>query len=200
LHGRLRQPWIGIKVQQPSGSDPRAALNAGVIVTSVVPGSPAAKAGIAAGDKVVRAGTRTLKNPFDWEAERLDLRVGESVPMVVHRGDRDLTVNVDVADLPEVSAPKVAVVKELELVTLTPAIRAERGIRSPKGAVVYNVSERLTNEIGIQRGDVIVQINRIAVSSADDVKSALDMYAGRAAMRVVWERAGRILYNDIVVQ
>ena len=200
MHGRLRQPWIGIKVQQPSGSDPRAALNAGVIVTSVVPGSPAAKAGIAAGDKVVRAGTRTLKNPFDWEAERLDLRVGESVPMVVHRGDRDLTVNVDVADLPEVSAPKVAVVKELELVTLTPAIRAERGIRSPKGAVVYNVSERLTNEIGIQRGDVIVQINRIAVSSADDVKSALDMYAGRAAMRVVWERAGRILYNDIVVQ
>jgi serine protease Do len=44
-HGRLRQPWIGIKVQQPSGNDPRAALNAGVIVTSVVPGSPAAKRG-----------------------------------------------------------------------------------------------------------------------------------------------------------
>ena len=199
-HGRLRQPWIGIKVQQPSGNDPRAALNAGVIVTSVVPGSPAAKAGIQAGDKVVRAGTRTLKNPFDWEAERLDLRVGERVPMVVHRGDRDLTVNVEVADLPEVSAAKVAVVKELELVTLTPAIRAERGIRSPKGAVVYNVSDRLTNEIGIQRGDVIVQINRIAISSADDVKSALDTYAGRAAMRVVWERSGRIYYNDIVVQ
>ena len=149
---------------------------------------------------MVRAGTRTLKNPFDWEAERLDLRVGERLPMVVHRGDRDVTVNVDVADLPEVSAPKVAVVKELELVTLTPAIRAERGIRSPKGAVVYNVSDRLTNEIGIQRGDVIVQINRIAISSADDVKSALDTYAGRAAMRVVWERAGRIYYNDIVVQ
>ena len=199
-HGRLRQPWIGIKVRQPNGNDPRAGLNAGVVVASVVPGSPAAKAGIQPGDKVVRAGTRTLKNSFDWEAERLDLRVGERVPMLLHRGDRDLTVNVEVADLPEVSAPKVAVVKELELVTLTPAIRAERGIRSPRGAVVYNVSDRLTNEIGIQRGDVIVQINRIAITSADDVKSALDTYAGRAAMRVVWERAGRIYYNDIVIQ
>jgi serine protease Do len=199
-HGRLRQPWIGIKVQQPSGRDPRAALNAGVIVTAVVPGSPAAKAGIEAGDQVVRAGPRVLKNAFDWEAERLDLRVGERIPMVIRRGSREISVNVEVADLPEVSAPKVAVVKELELVTLTPAIRAERGIRSSRGAVVYNVSDRISNEVGIQRGDVIVQINRIPINTAADVKSALDTYAGRAAMRVVWEREGRIYYNDIVIQ
>jgi serine protease Do len=199
-HGRLRQPWIGIKVQQPSGRDARAALNAGVMVTAVVPGSPAAKAGIEAGDQVVRAGTRVLKNAFDWEAERLDLRVGERIPMVIRRGSREISVNVEVADLPEVSAPKVAVVKELELVTLTPAIRAERGIRSARGAVVYNVSDRISNEVGIQRGDVIVQINRIPINTAADVKSALDTYAGRAAMRVVWEREGRIYYNDIVIQ
>ena len=199
-HGRLRQPWIGIKVQQPSGRDPRASLNAGVMVTAVVPGSPAAKAGIEAGDQIVRAGTRVLKNAFDWEAERLDLRVGERIPMVVRRSSREINMNVEVADLPEVSAPKVAVVKELELVTLTPAIRAERGIRSSRGAVVYNVSDRISNEVGIQRGDVIVQINRIPINTANDVKSALDTYAGRSAMRVVWEREGRILYNDIVIQ
>jgi serine protease Do len=199
-HGRLRQPWIGIKVQQPSGRDPRASLNAGVIVTSVVPGSPAAKAGIETGDQIVRAGTRTLKNAFDWEAERLDLRVGEQIPMVIRRSSRELNMNVQVTDLPEVSAPKVAVVKELELVTLTPAIRAERGIRSPKGAVVYNVSDRISNEVGIQKGDVIVQINRLPINTADDVKTALDTYAGRAAMRVVWEREGRVYYNDIVIQ
>jgi serine protease Do len=199
-HGRLRQPWIGVKVQQPSGRDPRASLNAGVIVTSVVPGSPAAKAGIEAGDQIVRAGTRTLKNAFDWEAERLDLRVGEQLPMVIRRSSREINMNVQVSDLPEVSAPKVAVVKELELVTLTPAIRAERGIRSSKGAVVYNVSDRISNEVGIQKGDVIVRINRLPINTADDVKSALDTYAGRSAMRVVWEREGRIYYNDIVIQ
>jgi len=199
-HGRLRQPWIGVKVQKPSGRDPRASLNAGVIVTSVVPGSPAAKAGIEAGDQIVRAGTRTLKNAFDWEAERLDLRVGEQVPMVIRRSSREINMNVEVSDLPEVSAPKVAVVKELELVTLTPAIRAERGIRSSKGAVVYNVSDRISNEVGIQKGDVIVRINRIPINTADDVKTALDTYAGRSAMRVVWEREGRIYYNDIVIQ
>ena len=199
-HGRLRQPWIGVKLAQPNGNDPRAALNAGVFVNAVVPGSPAAKAGIEVGDQLLRAGTSVLRNAFDWEAERLDLRVGERVPMLVRRGGREMTINVEVADLPEVSAPKVAVLQELELVTLTPAIRAERGVRASRGAVVYNVSDRVSNEIGLQRGDVIVQINRLPITSASDVKSAIDTYAGRSAMRVVWERAGRIYYNDVVIQ
>jgi serine protease Do len=199
-HGRLRQPWIGVKVSQPNTNNPRDALNAGVFVSSVVPGSPAARAGIQQGDQILRAGARPLKNAFDWEAERLDLRVGERVPLVIRRGGRDQTINVDVADLPEVSAPKVAVLQELELVTMTPAIRAERGVRSARGAVVYNVSARVTNEIGLQRGDVIVQINRLPISSASDVQKAIDTYAGRSAMRILYERGGRIYYQDVVIQ
>jgi serine protease Do len=199
-HGRIRQPWVGVKLVQPNGNDPRAGLNAGVFVSTIVPGSPAAEAGIRPGDQLVRAGTRPLKNAFDWEAERLDLRVGERVPFVIRRGGRELTVNVTVADLPDVSAPKVAVLQELELVTLTPAIREERGIRSARGAVVYNVSDRVSNEIGLQRGDVIVQINRVPIASAADVQRAIDTYAGRAGMRIVWERGGRIYYNDVVIQ
>jgi len=199
-HGRLRQPWIGVKVSQPNTNNPREALNAGVFVSAIVPGSPAARAGIQAGDQLVRAGTRTLKNAFDWEAERLDLRVGDRVPMVVRRNGREQTVNVEIADLPEVSAPKVAVLREMELVNLTPAIRAERGIRVARGAVVYNVSDRISNEIGIQRGDVIVQINRLPVASASDVQKAIETYAGRSAIRILYERGGRIYYTDVVIQ
>ena len=199
-HGRLRQPWIGVKVAPPPTNNPRDALNTPVFVSSVVPGSPAARAGIQPGDQLLRAGPRTLRNSFDWEAERLDLRVGDRVPFVVRRGGRELTVNVEVADLPDVSAPKVAVLQELELVTLTPTIRAERGIRNSRGAVVYNVSERVSNEIGLQRGDVIVQINRVPIASAADVQRAIDSYAGRSAMRILYERGGRIYYTDVVIQ
>jgi serine protease Do len=199
-HGRLRQPWIGVKVVQPSTNNPRDALNAGVIVSAIVPGSPAARAGIQPGDQLVSAGPRRLKNGFDWEAERLDLRVGDRVPIVIRRNGRDQTVSVEIMDLPEVSAPKVAVLQELELVTLTPAIRAERGIRVGRGAVVYNISDRVSNDIGIQRGDVIVQINRLPVTSASDVQKAIDTYAGRSAIRILYERGGRIYYSDVVIQ
>ena len=199
-HGRLRQPWIGMKLQLPNSTNPRDVLNAGVIVRSVVPGSPAARAGIQPGDQIVRADARELKNPFDWEAARLDLRVGDRVPLTIRRGGRELTVNVEIQDLPEVSAPKVAVLQELELVTLTPTIRAERGIRAARGAVVYNLSNRLAEEIGLQRGDVIVQINRAPIASANDVQRAIEYYAGRSAMTILFERSGTVYRTDIVIQ
>jgi type II secretory pathway component PulC len=66
--------------------------------------------------------------------------------------------------------------------------------------VVYNVSARVTNEIGLQRGDVIVQINRLPISSASDVQKAIDTYAGRSAMRILYERGGRVYYQDVVIQ
>ena len=54
----------------------------GVVVGAVVPGSPADQAGIRAGDVLVRSRSRTIRNAFDWEAELLDLRVGDRVPLV----------------------------------------------------------------------------------------------------------------------
>jgi serine protease Do len=109
-------------------------------------------------------------------------------------------VRVTVADLPEVSAPKVAVLKELELVTLTPAIRAERGIRSQHGALIYNVTQRVSDELGIEKGDVIVQINQTPIENAQEVAKALDFYSDRGVIRMYFERAGRIYPTDFMVR
>jgi serine protease Do len=199
-HGAVRQPWVGLKLAIPETSNPRATLNAGVVVRSVVPGSPADRAGIKPGDVIVRSRNRLLRNPFDWEAELLDLRVGEEVPLVVRRGDREMPTRVEVADLPEVSAPRVQVLRELELVTVTPAIRAERGIRSSRGALIVNTSSRVTEEIGIERGDVIVQINRTPIEGAQDAAHALDLYSGRGPIRMFFERGGNIYSTDFIIR
>jgi serine protease Do len=200
-HGAVRRPWVGIQLRLPTDAgNVRAALTAGVIVRSVIPGSPAAQAGLQEGDVIVRSRDRVLRNPYDWEAELLELRVGERVPLVVRRGDRELAVNITIADLPEVSAPKVQVLRELELVTLTPAIRAERRIRSPRGAVIFRVSERVSDELGLQAGDVIVQVNRMPVTSADDAAEALDRLGGRGPIRLFFERGGRIFSTDFSIR
>ncbi|HEY9426219.1 MAG TPA: trypsin-like peptidase domain-containing protein [Gemmatimonadaceae bacterium] len=200
LHGAIRRPWLGIELQLPEARNPRRALRSGAVVRTVVPGSPAAKAGIRPGDELVRSRNRVLRNPFDWEAERLDLRVGQKVPIVVRRSGRQFEVSLTVADLPEVSAPKVQVLKELELVTVTPAIRAERGIRSRHGALIYDVSDRVSQDLGIEKGDVIVQVNRVPIDNAQDVPRVFDALSGRDVVRMFFERGGQIYSTDFMIR
>jgi serine protease Do len=199
-HGTVRRPWIGLKPEIPQGQNQRESLRAGVVVGAVVPGSPADRAGIRRGDVLIRSRSRVIRNSFDWEAELLDLRVGDQVPLVVKRGTRDTPVSVTIADLPEVSAAKVAVLKELELVTLTPAIRVDRGIRSSRGALIYNLSDRVSDELGLEKGDVIVQINRTPVETANDAAHALNAGAGRATIRMFFERRGRIYSTEFMIR
>ncbi|HZJ01579.1 MAG TPA: PDZ domain-containing protein, partial [Gemmatimonadaceae bacterium] len=198
-HGVIRRPWVGIKLQSPPPGAPGVQAR-GVLVSAVVPGSPAAKAGVQSGDYLVQSRDRPIHSAYDWEAERLELRVGEDVPLVVRRGSREINLSVTVADLPEVNAPKVTVLREIQLVTLTPAIRAERNIRRANGALVQTVSQRVADQLGIQAGDVILQINRVPIADAESAARALDYYAGRGGIVMYIERMGQVYTTEFVIQ
>jgi serine protease Do len=196
-HGVVRRPWIGIQPQLSRAVGPTG--NAGVVVASVVPGSPAARSGIRAGDVITRSRNRVLHNPYDWYAELLELRVGENDSLVVKRGGREIPVSVEVADLPDLNAPRVTVLRELELITLTPAIRAQYQIQSRQGALVNRVSERVQEQLGIQSGDVIVQLNRTPITDAELVNRFLTTY-GRGVIRLYFERGGAVYSTEFSLQ
>ena len=141
-----------------------------------------------------------MRNAFEWEAARLSFRVGDRVPLVVRRGNRELTVTVTIADRPEVNAPKVTVLREIELTTLTPALRAERGIVAERGALVTAVSNTVRDAIGLEVGDVILQVNRTAVRTADDVSRAISQARPRTLNRALIERRGNRYITDFVIQ
>lgn len=198
--GAPRRPWIGVRIRQPEGRTPRDVVQGGVVVQSVVLGSPAAQAGIRPGDRILQSRGRALRNIFDWETELLDLRVGESAPLVVERGSERITLRVTPADLPEVGARKVEVLREVQLVTLTPQIREERAIRSGRGAVIVQASERVMEQLGVQPGDVIIAVNRFNISSAEEAARAIDALAGRGLIRLVLERRGYLFTTDFYIQ
>jgi membrane-associated protease RseP (regulator of RpoE activity) len=55
-------------------------------------------------------------------------------------------------------------------------------------------------DLGIQSGDVIVQINRTPIESADDAARAIDAYAGRGLIRMFYERAGQVYFTDFIIR
>jgi serine protease Do len=200
-HGKVRKPWIGVRMEYPQQAAlTKSALTSGAPIREVVPGSPAAEAGLLPGDVLVRASDRVLKNTYDWDAELLELHVDDVVPLVVRRAGHEIQLQVKVADFPEVNAPRVAVLKDLELISLTPAIRAERNIKNPQGALITTVSQTVSNSLGLQSGDVIVQINNTRVTDAQQAKRVLESLAGKGQSRMWVERGGRTLYTDFSIR
>ncbi len=195
-HGTVRQPWVGLRLQTPQAQSAREAAGVRAIVARVIPGSPAERAGLRVGDQIVSVGARAVRNPFDWEARLLDVRVGESIRVVVQRGGRDVNATVVAAVAPEVNAPKVTVLSDLQLVSLTDAIRQERGIASSSGALVYKVSDRISDAIGLQVGDVIVQVGRARVATAEAASSAIERDGGRGPVLLVFERGRQLLQTS----
>jgi serine protease Do len=199
-HGAIRSPWIGVLLRNTRSTNTRDVIAQGAVIGTVTPGSPAAEAGLQVGDIIVAEGNRPIRNPFDWQAALLDLRVGSPAKLTLKRGSRQITADVKVADLPEVTAPKVQVLREMELVSVTPAIAAERGLRQAAGALVYRISPTISDQTGLIAGDNILQINNQAIRSAQEVAQAIEYYGSRSYLQVLLQRQGQLLITRFAVR
>ncbi len=194
--GAVRRAWVGFDV---AGAESMREWKSqgGVLVTAVAPQGPAERAGLARGDVLTRADDRALHNYLDWEAVKLDLRVGDAIQVTARRSGSERTFVLKSGDLPTTTAGKVTVLKDLQLVSLTGQIRAERMVQSDQGALIFRISRELGQATGLQEGDVIVGMNRRKVTSADDVRDVIEGLKPRQPVRVFFERDGSIVYTDL---
>jgi serine protease Do len=195
-HGSVRRAWTGIDVAGPENLAEWKSQG-GALVSNVVQQGPADVGGVKRGDVLTRANDRVLRNYLDWEAVKLDLQVGDPVRLVVRRDGRERPVTLKTGDLPTTAAMKVTVLKDLELVTLTAQVRAERSVGSEQGALIFSISKSLSQATGLVEGDVIVGMNRKRITSADDVREVIETLRSRQPLRVFLERGGQIVYTDL---
>ncbi len=157
-------------------------------VQYVAPGSPGDSAGIAIGDTIIRVGARPVRNFLDWEAALLDLGVGDTLHLAVRRADGVSLVALRSIELPSERAQRVAL-GDLELVTVTSAIQAERQLAIAHGALVVSVGAE-AQAAGLQAGDVIYRINNEDITDADQVEEGHRLLPQPGRRRAVLRAAG----------
>ncbi len=193
--GEVRRAWTGVDVE-PEEADGFGRTR-GVRVARVSSGSPADRAGIREGDRLTGANGRRLRTPLDFEAFLLDLRAGDSVSLTAD--DRPGEIRMTAEDLPSLRAERIRVFEDLELISLTSAIRSERDVESESGALVSGISPELQRILGLQEGDVIVALNNRRVQSAEDLARVLDQVPAGSRVRLYLERNRGLVARDFVL-
>jgi S1-C subfamily serine protease len=104
LHGKVRRSFLGVVGQETA--IPRRLARAhglrddrGLVVTDVQSGSPAASAGIVAGDLIVDFGGTPVAGADDLHRLLTEDTIGRSLPVRILRGTEDRLLHVEPAEL-----------------------------------------------------------------------------------------------------
>lgn len=134
-----------------------------VQIASVVPGGPAAAAGLQRGDLLLAVSDAPIDWEFDFNKALLDTRPGDVIPIVVQRGSR--TIHAELK-LQHDESPLLYVWRRLGLAVVDhprfKGVRVERIDPAGSGAV-----------LGIQAGDLIDGIDDASVDSSEDLYQVL---------------------------
>jgi serine protease Do len=197
--GETRRGWLGVRIKSIT-EDVAETLgvkeNSGALISAVTPDSPAEKAGIEAGDVVVRFDGRDVTTTRGLPRLVSQTPVGKTVDVEVLRKGERRTLKVTVARLMEDDTPAQKPAGEntpqsgrlfgLGLAPLDENLRKKYGLDDKaKGVVVTEVDPQSpAAKRGIKVGDVIVEAGQDAVSSVADIAAGIEKIrkAGRKAV------------------
>lgn len=99
--GYVSRPFLGVILQEVTGQVAVwLELAAGVYVAEVVPNSPAAQAGLAAGDRIIEVDGRQVRQQHELQAVLEGHRPGDRLNLTIERGDGEQRVTITLAEMP----------------------------------------------------------------------------------------------------
>ena len=189
--GKVSRGAIGIQFAREENASLLKVYGAssGVFVSQVTPGGPAAKAGVQVSDVIVGINGQTIKSGDQLVETISAAQPGATVGLKLLRDGKPVEVSVKIGDRAEIVADNASGKEpgegeEVEggamharlgvnVQNLTDSDREQMGLKAG-GVVIASVEPgSFAEDIGLQKGDVLVEINRHRVATAADVRNIM---------------------------
>jgi serine protease Do len=159
----------------------------GALVSSVEKDGPAARAGVEPGDVILKLNGEALKDSSELPVRVASLNPGTNVELEIWRNHETRTISVKLAEMqdkrtaanvnPQEDGGKLG----LAVRPLTPEEERDSNMH---GGLVVERSTGPAADAGIQPGDVVLAANGAPISSADQLRGAVEKSKGHIALLI----------------
>lgn len=192
--GRFSRAWLGLEIRALSDDEEYRGMvegvKSGVVVRGMVKEGPAAKSDLKLGDVITAVDGKQVATAQQLRNEVRTKKLGSNVTLQVVRAGKPVEVRVKPEEWPEEAIPAMnrrapvaapeATNLGITVKPLTADLAKEMGIEFAEGVVVTAVEAgSLAAEKGLQKGDIVTEINQSPTGTLRDFKSAV----GEASLR-----------------
>jgi serine protease Do len=206
--GKVTRGYLGVFPQDitPDFADEfHLPDQSGALVGYVEPNTPAQKAGIKSGDVITEINGKKVVDANSLRLMVSDLVPGTSVTVRLLRDGREKTVTLALAELSDESGEngsglnssgsknsKANALGGVAVADLAPQVRGQLNFPGDlQGVIVTDVDpDSNAADAGLQRNDVIVEINRHPVTDANKAVELYNQAKGNRILLQIWRRTG----------
>jgi Do/DeqQ family serine protease len=202
----VRRPWFGARLDTLDREKAEALgldRPTGALVASVVEKSPAAESGLRRGDVIVAVDNQEITDPDAFGFRYATKGISGQSSLSVLRGGKRIIVPVRLAAAPETRPREPIVIRSrspfagLTIMNMSPAVAEELSVDTSSEGVVVAAVEDGSNaqQVGFQKGDVIVSINNERPAVSKDVERLTSQRSYRWLIQI--SRGGQVFTQQL---
>ncbi len=209
VSGTIQRGWIGIAIQPLSRDYARYYGNPqleGVLISDIIPDSPAEKAGLLPGDIIVEYDGEKILAEKEEDLNKFQVlvsqsQVGKPALLNIVREGIDTNIAVDISMQPKVKADEFETEFGFTVKEITDAIYRQYMLEDKEGVMVSFVEVGgVASTALLEEEDVIKKLEQFDIKNLDDFKKSLDQVKDREGIMLTVKRGKNLRFVLLLPQ